>query len=213
MNTEQSLFWRLLQHLLRPSARLLFNLKVYGAENVPASGGALIVSNHQSYLDPILLPLHLNRPLNYIAKSELFVNPIYSWFLRSVLNAFPVRQGHGDVRAVKETIRRLKEGHLMNIFPEGSRTYDGEIALLQGGSALIVHRARVPVVPAVICGAYDAWPIQRKFPRCRPIWIQFGPPMELAALSNAEIVAVIDRTLRSMFAALRAGPAAPPTPG
>ena len=130
----------------------------------------MIVSNHQSYLDPILFPLHLNRPLNYIANRN-FWSPIHFWFLRSVLNAFPVRQGHGDVRAVRID-PAAEGGHLMNIFPEGSRTYDGEIALLQGGSALIVHRAasRRP------CGhlwRYYAWPIQRNFPMpayLDPVW-------------------------------------------
>jgi 1-acyl-sn-glycerol-3-phosphate acyltransferase len=93
MKLERSLAWKCLQTLVRPLATLLLDLKVYGCRNIPARGGVLIVSNHQSLLDPILLPLWLNRPLNYIAKSELFVNPYFAKFLRSVLNAFPVRQG------------------------------------------------------------------------------------------------------------------------
>ncbi|HKQ48939.1 MAG TPA: lysophospholipid acyltransferase family protein [Phycisphaerae bacterium] len=204
MKTRRSFFWKLLQTTVRPLAKLLFNLKVYGHEHIPAQGGVLIVSNHQSLLDPILLPLHLKRPLNYIAKSELFRNRFNAWFLRSVLNAFPVRQGQGDVRAVKETIQRLQEGHLMNIYPEGARTQDGEIAPLQRGVALIVERANAVVVPAVIVGAFDAWPIHRRFLRRRPIWIQFGPPMNLAGLDRDEIMTTIDHTLRFMFAALRA---------
>lgn len=184
-------------------AAVLFRLKVYGHHNVPARGGVLIVSNHQSLLDPILLPLHLRRPLNYIAKSELFENRFFCWFLQSVCNAFPVRQGYGDVRAVKETIHRLQEGHLMNIFPEGSRTFDGEIAPLRGGVALIIERAPVPIVPAVIVGAYEAWPIHRKFLRPRRIFIQFGPPMDLDGLSREESLATIERTLRGMFETLR----------
>lgn len=204
MRKEHSLPWKCLQLIARPLAKLLFNLKVYGLYHIPATGGVLIVSNHQSLLDPILLPIRLQRPLNYIAKSELFENRFGAWFLRTILNAFPVRQGHGDVRAVKETIQRLQEGHLMNIFPEGSRTEDGEIAPLQGGVALIVERARAAVVPAVIVGAFDAWPIHRRYPRCRPVLIQFGPPMDLAGLERDEIMATIDRTLRHMFDALRA---------
>ena len=96
MKTQRSIFWKFLQTTVRPVATLLFSLKVYGRHHIPAEGGVLIVSNHQSLLDPILLPLHLHRPLNYIAKSELFRNRFNSWFLRSVLNAFPVRQGRGD---------------------------------------------------------------------------------------------------------------------
>ena len=204
MRKEHSFLWKCLQFVVRPIAVILFDLKVYGRQHIPTHGGVLIVSNHQSLLDPILLPLRLERPLNYIAKSELFVNRFNGWFLRTVLNAFPVRQGQGDVRAVKETIQRLQEGHLMNIYPEGARTEDGEIAPLQGGVALIVERARVAVVPAVIVGAFEAWPIQRKFPRRRPVCIRFGPPMDLTGLKREEILATIDRTLRSMFAELRA---------
>ena len=190
--------------IVRPLALVLFDLKVYGRHHIPTHGGVLIVSNHQSLLDPILLPLRLDRPLNYIAKSELFENRFFAWFLRSILNAFPVRQGRGDVRAVKETIQRLQEGHLMNIYPEGSRTEDGEIGPLQGGVALIIERAKVAIVPAVIVGAYEAWPIHRKLLRLSPVCIQFGPPMDLTGLKRDEILTAIDRTLRSMFATLRA---------
>jgi 1-acyl-sn-glycerol-3-phosphate acyltransferase len=203
MKKERSVPWKCLQFLVRPLATLLFQLKVYGRDHIPAQGGVLIVSNHQSLLDPILLPLYLHRPLNYIAKSELFRNRLGAWFLRSVFNAFPVRQGQGDIRAVKETIQRLQEGHLMNIYPEGQRTHNGEIAPLQRGVALIVERAQVAVIPAVILGAFDAWPIHRRFFRRRPIWIQFGPPMNLAGQDRDSILATIDRTLRSMFADLR----------
>jgi 1-acyl-sn-glycerol-3-phosphate acyltransferase len=204
MKRERSLPWICLQGLVRPVATLLFRLKVYGRDHVPAEGGVLIVSNHQSLLDPILLPLQLTRPLNYIAKSELFTNRIGAWMLRSVFNAFPVRQGQGDVRAVKETIQRLQEGHLMNIYPEGARTEDGEIAPLQRGVALIVERAQVVVVPAVILGAFEAWPIHRRFFRRHPIWIQFGPAMNFTGQDRDEILATIDRTLQTMYASLKA---------
>jgi 1-acyl-sn-glycerol-3-phosphate acyltransferase len=87
----------------------MFDLKVYGVEHVPPRGGVLIASNHQSYLDPVLMGVKLPRPLSYMGKSELFENRFFSWLIRN-LNAFPVRQGEGDVGAVKETIRRLQEG-------------------------------------------------------------------------------------------------------
>src|SRR5438045_4404731 len=113
--------WTCLQGTARLLTTVLFDLKVCGRSNVPRRGGVLIVSNHQGNLDPVLLGVRLDRPLNYIAKAELFDNPIGAYVLRQ-LNAFPVRQGAGDVGAVKETIARLKEGHLLNIFPEGART-------------------------------------------------------------------------------------------
>src|SRR5439155_15450655 len=203
MKIQRSLPWRYLQILARVLTTLLFDLKVYGRRNVPDAGGVLIVSNHQSYLDPVLLAVRLDRPLNYIAKSELFENRIGGWFLRSVLNSFPVRQGHGDVGAVKETIRRLQEGHVLNIYPEGGRSEDGEIARLERGVALIIRRAGVPIVPAIIVGSFEAWPITRKTWQASPIRIRYGPPMNLAGLERDQILATIDRTLREMFEALR----------
>lgn len=202
MTTQRPLVWRSLQAVARVLTTLLFDLKVYGRQHVPPRGGVLIVSNHQGNLDPVVIAVQLRRPLNYIAKSELFENGGAAWILRAV-NAFPVRQGAGDVGAVKETIRRLQEGHLLNIYPEGSRTPDGEIAALQNGVALIIRRARVPVVPAVIVGSYEAWPIHRKVFQPWPVRVRYGPPMDLAGMQPEEIITTVDRTLREMFDHLR----------
>jgi 1-acyl-sn-glycerol-3-phosphate acyltransferase len=114
-----------------------------------------------------------------------------------------VRQGAGDVGAIRETLRRLRQGHVLNIYPEGARTEDGEIAALQKGIAAVVRRCDVPVVPAVIVGSFEAWPIHKRFPRSGPVRIRYGPPLRLSGLSPDEILATIDRTLRSMFDELR----------
>ena len=115
-----------------------------------------------------------------------------------------VRQGEGDVGAVKETIRRLQEGHALIVYPEGTRSLSGEIEKIQAGVGLIVRRAGVPVVPAVIDGSYDAWPKERKVFRPHSVRAMYGPVMELEGLKASQIVEKIDRTLRSMHAQLRA---------
>lgn len=188
----------------RPWADQWFDLKVYGVSNVPRHGGVLIVSNHQSYLDPILIAVKLPRPLSFLAKSELFANRFAGALLRS-LNAFPVRQGAGDVGAVKETIRRLQEGHALNVYPEGTRSPDGEILPMQPGIGLIAKRAGVPVVPAVIEGSFQAWPPKRghKIFRAHPVRIVFKPPMDLHDLKASQIVEKIGTTLHAMFNDLR----------
>jgi 1-acyl-sn-glycerol-3-phosphate acyltransferase len=197
--SERSFLWEFLRIPTLFLAWLLFDLKVFGRHHVPRSGGVLIVSNHQSNLDPVLMGVKLHRPLNYIAKSELFHRRFGRWLLRS-LNAFPVRLGKGDVGAVRETIRRLQQGHIINLYPEGRRTPDGSIQPLQKGVALIIKRANVPVVPAAIIGAYEAWPIHRRFPRRAPVRIRLGAAMDLASLqSEDQIIAAIDRELRRMF--------------
>src|SRR6476646_2254906 len=113
--TEHPVFWGLARSVAQFWMTVCFDLKVYGAEHVPAEGGALIVSNHQSLLDPVALGCRLERPLSYLAKSELFeIAAPVTWAFRS-LGGFPVKQGAGDVGAVKEAIRRLHEGHVLNL--------------------------------------------------------------------------------------------------
>lgn len=123
--------------------------------------------------------------------------------LRNVFNAFPVRQGAGDVGAVRETIQRLREGHLLNIYPEGARTSDGRIAALQKGVALIIRRAKVPVIPTAVIGSYQAWRMGRRWCRPWPIRVEYGPPMHLHDRDADEILATIDETLRRMVCRLR----------
>jgi 1-acyl-sn-glycerol-3-phosphate acyltransferase len=196
---EASFLWECLRIPTRILGWLLFDLKVYGRQHIPKTGGVLIICNHQSNLDPVLVAVRLDRPLNYIAKSQLFHRRFARWLLRS-LNAFPVRQGKGDVGAVRETIRRLQQGHVVNMYPEGQRTPDGRIQPLQKGISLIIKRANVPIVPAAIIGTYEAWPIHRRFLRPSPVRIRFGAPLDLASLqSEDEIIAAIDHELHRMF--------------
>ena len=195
--------WKMAQVLVRVSTTVLLDLKVYGKENIPAEGGALMISNHQSYLDPAILGAQLWRPMSYLAKSELWNNPIFGALITS-LNAYPVRQGAGDTGAIKETISRLQEGHLLNIFPEGSRTEDGELLPIQPGAALVIRKAGVPVVPAVVEGSFAAWPRGQLLPSPRPVRVMYGKPMKLDHLDRKQIVAEIDRTFRTMLAELRA---------
>jgi 1-acyl-sn-glycerol-3-phosphate acyltransferase len=198
-----SLIWKALRGPCRLGSALLFRLKVYGAHHVPRTGGVLLVANHQSYLDPVMIGVYLRRHMSYLAKSELFTNKHFGWLIRA-LNAFPVKQGAGDVGAVRETIRRLREGHMLNIFPEGSRTEDGEIGPILPGAALVVKKAGVPIVPVVLEGSFDAWPKGYKIFRPRPVSVMYGPPMKVEGLDAREITQLIDRTLRTMFAELRA---------
>ena len=200
---KDSLFYKMGRVPCRIYTTVMHDFKAYGTKHVPADGGVLIVSNHQSYLDPVLLGTAIkNRPLSYLSKSELFENRIFGGLI-SQMNAYPVRQGAGDIGAVKETIRRLQEGHALNIFPEGSRTEDGELQPMQSGVGLIVRRAGVPVVPAAIVGSYEAFPRHAKFPRRLPVRLQFGPPMQISDLKAAEIVKRIGDAITTLFEDLR----------
>jgi 1-acyl-sn-glycerol-3-phosphate acyltransferase len=110
----------------------------------------------------------------------------------------------GDVGAIKETINRLREGHVLNIFPEGSRTEDGELLPIQPGVALVIRKAGVPVVPAVVDGSFAAWPKGQLLPGRHPVRVLFGKPMRMDHMKPKEIVAEVDRLFRQMLAELRA---------
>lgn len=200
---EKTLLWGLSHTVCRCLAAGLFDLRFSGAAHVPRRGGALLLSNHQSFLDPVMLALPLPRPIGYMARANLFDVPVFGRLIRQ-LNAFPVRRGEGDVAAIREAIRRLREGRIITVFPEGTRTRDGEIGPLEPGVAMIARRAGVPVVPAVIDGAWRAWPRHRKWPRPWPIRVAYGPPLDLTGLNAHEILELIARTLRDMLRALRA---------
>jgi len=188
--------------LLRIFTTVWFDLKVYGTENVPQTGGVLLVSNHQSFLDPPLIGVQLRRKASYLAKSGLFENPVFGWIIRNC-NAFPVRQGEGDVGAVKETIRRLREGHMLTAFPEGGRSEDGELQPILNGAALVVRKAQVPIVPIAIEGSFKAWPKHRKIWQRSPVRVLIGKPAIVHDMKAKEITEFIDREIRELFTELR----------
>lgn len=196
--------WKSARTLVRIWSSLWFDLKVWGLNNVPRTGGALIVSNHQSFLDPALLGARLPRSMSYMAKSELFENRLLSWLIRS-LGAFPVRQGAGDIRAIKETVQRLQEGRILNIFPEGSRTENGQIMPMQPGVALVARKAGVPIIPAAIIGSYEAWPKGTTMFRMHPIRIAYGPPLDMRGMKSDQIIGLIDSAIRKLYEDLRTG--------
>jgi 1-acyl-sn-glycerol-3-phosphate acyltransferase len=195
-------FWTFCRAIARLGVTFLFDLKVYGRENVPKTGGVLLLPNHQSYLDPVLVGVYLRRPMSYLARHGLFENPRFAWLIRR-LRAFPVRQGAGDIGAVKEMVRRLKEGHAISMWPEGSRTADGKIGPIEPGAALVIRRAGVPAVPVAIDGSFEAWPKWQKMFRPHPIRVMYGPPMNLAGMKAEQITRTIDQALRQLLADLR----------
>jgi 1-acyl-sn-glycerol-3-phosphate acyltransferase len=200
---QRSFVWKSLQIIARVGTTLMFDFKSYGHENVPKDGGVLLVANHQSYLDPVLVAVHLSRPVSFLAKSELFENSYFGWFIR-MLHAFPVRQGEGDIGAVKEIIRRLGEGHALNIYPEGSRTETGEIAKLEKGVALVIRKAGVPVVPVAIDGSFEAWPKDKMLFHAHPIRVKYGKAMNFDGKRGEEIVRELEEELRRLLGELRA---------
>lgn len=150
----------------------IFPRKIYGKENIPESGAYLLVANHISARDPLFLAsvMPLNRPVNFMAKKELFKNPILRKCMEW-LHAFPVDRGAADMSAIHASMRILKEGKVLGIFPQGTRSKDNSPTPMLSGSSMIALRANVPVIPAYIDGPY------RLFRRCD---IHFGKPIDFS---------------------------------
>jgi 1-acyl-sn-glycerol-3-phosphate acyltransferase len=196
---QRSFTWKFLQAICAILTRVMFDLKVRGREHLPRTGGVLIVSNHQSFIDPVVLAVTFRRPFAFLADAYLFKFKPFAWLIRK-LNAFPINTGKGDVGAMKETIRLLQAGEVLNVFPEGHRSAHGGLQKVEGGVALAIRRAKVPVMPAIIVGAYEAFPRHSVLPRPGKVRVIFGPPRRMEHLKGDQIVQEIEQTFARMFA-------------
>jgi 1-acyl-sn-glycerol-3-phosphate acyltransferase len=163
-----------------------FSLRTEGMRHVPRQGPALLIANHQSYFDPIVIGLAARRHLTYMARSGLFGFPVFNWFIRS-LNAIPINQEGIGIEGLRLTLENLREGRAMAIFPEGERSWDGKMQPLKPGVHLLIKRAPAPLIPVGIAGVFEAWPRQRLVPIPAPLFlpagngtiaVSIGPPVD-----------------------------------
>lgn len=196
-----------LRVVVRIMVVLACGIRGCGREYIPKSGGALVLSNHQSHLDPVIIGTCFNGRLNYVARDTLFGFAPFRWLIES-LDAIPIdREGMG-LSGIKETLRRLKREEMVLLFPEGTRTEDGWVAPLKPGFCALARRAKVPLLPVALDGAFTAWPRWQKYPRRAMIQVQIGEPIwpeQVAKLSDEELVAEVRRRLVQCHAAARRG--------
>ncbi|MDF9407372.1 1-acyl-sn-glycerol-3-phosphate acyltransferase [Pelotomaculum isophthalicicum JI] len=126
--------------------------EIHGLSNLPAEGGLVLVSNHTSYWDPVIVGCAINRRINYMAKSELFDIPLLSTFIRAV-GTFPVRRDQLDRTAIRTAMKLLEEGQIVGVFPEGTRSRTGELLKPHPGAAMLALKAGVPFLPVAIKGS------------------------------------------------------------
>jgi 1-acyl-sn-glycerol-3-phosphate acyltransferase len=176
-------FYLLVGTVSWPVLRGLFRLRAEGTENLPREGGYVLAANHNSNFDPwpLGLPLWPERFLRFMAKSEL-----YWWPLNHVINAgggFPVRRGERDIEAIKRAVDLAREGHVVAMFPHGTRQKKGLVKRYQPkahtGAARIALEAGVPLVPAAIAGS-------DRLSRLGPLRVRYGRPLELEDLDGKE---------------------------
>lgn len=155
---------------------LVFRLKALGRENVPKNGGFILAGNHVSYLDPIVFGVACPRSLSYMARSTLFNSRIFGAIIR-LCHSFPVKRGGSDIGAFRESLRRLKKGEGILLFPEGTRSLTGELGSPHAGIGFLIKKSGVPVVPVYAHGSLNALPKGAKFPKAAQIIVYFGRPL------------------------------------
>jgi 1-acyl-sn-glycerol-3-phosphate acyltransferase len=169
-----------------------FSLRTQGYQHVPAEGAALLIANHQSFMDPVLVGLAARRHLHYLARKTLFRHWGLAWLMRS-LNGVPVDQEGFAREGLKTMLEQLHAGHAVVVFPEGERTADGSMKPFRPGIHLLIKRLAMPIVPVGIAGAFNAWPRQRAFPLPAPLFwpawqgtiaVSIGRPIESTSLKD-----------------------------
>ncbi len=180
----------------------MWKIRAFNRHHEPADGGVVYICNHQSYLDPILMGIALRRPMNYMAREDLFHLPVFKQLIRS-LNAFSVRRATADIAALKEALRRLKNGGQVAIFAEGTRTYDGRIGTFLPGVAMLAQRAAKWTVPVLIDGAFEAWPRWQAMPSPGSVVVQYGEPIPQEEVRKYKADEFVERVRQTLIAIQR----------
>ncbi len=187
------------------SFTVFYRVRVYGLENYPSNDGLLVCSNHQSFLDPLILGVVCPRPVNYLGRKTLFRFPPLGWFL-SWNDTIPIDRKATGIGGMKETLRRLKRGESVVLFPEGTRTADGELQAFMPGFCSVAKRAKSTLMPIGFDGAYQAYSRKAKFPMPGRILAVMGQPIpyeEYEPLTDQETTELLEQRIRDCFADAR----------
>ena len=158
-----------------------FRWRVFNPERVPLEGPVILASNHASFIDPPLVGGGLHRPINYLARENLFRFPVLGWILHR-WQVVPVDRDGGGAKGLKNILDRLLKGGAIIVFPEGTRTRDGKLQPARSGIGLTVIKSTAPVVPVRVFGTFEAYGRHMKLPRPHRIAVKYGNPMMFAEL-------------------------------
>jgi 1-acyl-sn-glycerol-3-phosphate acyltransferase len=158
-----------------------FRWRVFNPERVPRTGPVILAANHASFIDPPLVGSGLTRDINYLARESLFRFPVVGAILRS-WNAVPVDRDGGGAAGLRKILNRLFAGGGIILFPEGTRTKDGNLQPARSGIGLTVIKSSAPVVPVRVFGTFAAYGRNHKFPRPKKVAVKYGAPMNFEKL-------------------------------
>ena len=160
--------------VVRPILYLFYQERIYGAENVPLTGHLIVVSNHASDFDPLIVGSCMGRPVAFMAKEELFEIPVLSQAIQA-FGAYPVKRGAGDRAAIRAAIASIEKGWATGIFLQGTRTLDGRVTEPKLGAAMIAAKTQAPFLPISIWGTETILPKGAKFPKLlQPVTVRIG---------------------------------------
>lgn len=186
------LYYVLKHFVLGPWLKLLFRPWLEGGENVPTVGAAVLISNHLSFSDSFFLPLVLGRRVTFLAKSDYFTGKGIKGALTRMFFAgtgqVPIDRSGGQASeaALNTGLRILEEGHLLALYPEGTRSPDGTLFRGRTGAARVALHAQVPVIPVGMIATYETQPAGKTLPRLRRVGVRIGKPMDFSRYYGME---------------------------
>lgn len=166
--------WTFCRLFLRVFFTLLVGFRARGMQRLPVRGGMMLLVNHQSNFDPLLVGLPLSRPVSYMARKTLFDLPFLGWILQRTY-VVPIDREAAKAGAIRVLVERMQHGFMVGMFPEGTRTHDGSLGEFKPGFLVLLRRTRLPIQPVGIAGAFEAYP-RGHWPRPGRVRVVFGEP-------------------------------------
>jgi 1-acyl-sn-glycerol-3-phosphate acyltransferase len=172
------LWYELCKGVVSLVGSVVWRTRYFGRENIPAEGAAMIVCNHQSHLDPPLVSVGCPRQIYIMARKTLFDNPVFGRLIRSI-HAVPIDRDGVGAAGIKECLKLLKRGEILLIFPEGTRSPNGQVQPFRPGFVTLAARTGAAIVPAAIEGAQRVWPRSRSYPLPGKVFVRYGEALSV----------------------------------
>ncbi len=183
------MLYKLIRFIFTIIVHLFWTIRIEGEDISTYRDSLILAANHVSYLDPIVLGVIVKRPINFIAKKEIYDIPIFNFILKRI-GVIPVDRNNINPASIRKSIALLKNNHFLGIFPEGTRSSNGELLEFNSGMIKIALQANVPIIPIGISGTFEIYPPKAKIPAFftrQHIFINFGKPFYLDSSKRKDV--------------------------